>query len=64
MSKEPISKVYLILEKIDYIEQIVQNTGSITVALEDYITSRLSIILNIINNIQNKASLSKNCTYF
>ena len=27
MSKETISKVYLILEKIDYVEQIVQNSG-------------------------------------
>jgi len=36
MSKESISKVYLILEKIDYIEQIVKKSGSITKALEDY----------------------------
>ncbi len=35
MSKESISKIYLIIEKIEYIEQIVQNTGSITKALEN-----------------------------
>jgi len=29
MSKESISKVHLILEKIDYIQQIVNNAGSI-----------------------------------
>ena len=35
MSKESVSKIYLILEKIDYVEQIVKNSGSITRALED-----------------------------
>jgi len=34
MSKESISKVYLILEKIEYIEQIVENSGSITIHLK------------------------------
>ena len=47
MSKESISKVYLILEKIDYIEQIVKNNGSITVALEDSITSRPAILMHL-----------------
>jgi len=27
MSKESISKIYLILEKIEYIEQIIANNG-------------------------------------
>jgi len=47
MSKESISKVHLILEKIDYIEQIVQNNGSITYALEDSITSRPAILMHL-----------------
>ena len=48
MSKESISKVYLILEKIDYIEQIVNNnSGSITKALEDSITQRPAILMHL-----------------
>ena len=47
MSKESISKVHLILEKIDYIEQIVQNSGSITGSLEDSVTSRPAILMHL-----------------
>ncbi|MDY0121092.1 MAG: DUF86 domain-containing protein [Sulfurimonas sp.] len=47
MSKESISKIYLILEKIDYIEQIVQKSGSITLALEDFIASRPAILMHL-----------------
>jgi len=47
MSKESISKVYLILEKIDYIEQIVKKSGSITKALEDYVTQRPAILMHL-----------------
>ena len=47
MSKESISKVYLILEKIDYIDQIVGNSGSITRALEDSITQRPAILMHL-----------------
>ena len=47
MSKESISKVYLILEKIDYINQIVSNSGSITQALEDSITKRPAILMHL-----------------
>lgn len=47
MSKESISKVYLILEKIDYIEQIVENSGSIIKALEDYVTDRPAILMHL-----------------
>lgn len=47
MSKESISKIYLIVEKIEYIEQIVQNTGSITKALEDNITTRPAILMHL-----------------
>jgi len=47
MSKESISKVHLILEKIDYIEQIVQNTGGITKALEDCVTDRPAILMHL-----------------
>ena len=47
MSKESISKIYLILEKIDYIEQIVHNNKSITYALEDSITARPAILMHL-----------------
>jgi uncharacterized protein with HEPN domain len=47
MSKESISKIYLILEKIEYIEQIVQNSGSITIALEDVVTVRPAILMHL-----------------
>jgi len=39
MSKEPISKIYLIVEKIEYIEQIIQNSGNITSAILMHLTS-------------------------
>ncbi len=47
MSKESISKIYLILEKIDYIEQIVKNSGGITKALEDSVTQRPAILMHL-----------------
>ena len=47
MSKEPISKIYLILEKIEYIEQIVQQSGGISKALEDPVTSRPAILMHL-----------------
>jgi uncharacterized protein with HEPN domain len=47
MSKEPISKIYLIVEKIEYIEQIVENAGKITTALEDSVTTRPAIMMHL-----------------
>jgi len=47
MSKESIAKIHLILEKIDYIEQIVNDAGGITNALEDYITHRPAILMHL-----------------
>ena len=47
MSKESISKVYLILEKIDYVEQIINNNGGITKALEDSVTQRPAILMHL-----------------
>ncbi len=47
MSKQPLSKIYLIAEKIDYIEKIVQNSGSITKALKDPITDRPAILMHL-----------------
>lgn len=47
MSKESISKVYLILEKIDYIEQIVKKSGGITKALEDCVSQRPAILMHL-----------------
>ncbi len=47
MSKESISKVYLILEKIEYIEQIVKNSGGIAKSLEDDVTNRPAILMHL-----------------
>ena len=47
MSKESISKIYLIVEKIEYIEQIVEDSGSITKALDDSITTRPAILMHL-----------------
>lgn len=47
MSKESISKIYLIIEKIEYIEEIVKNCGSISSALEDLVTSRPAILMHL-----------------
>ncbi|MGV6828505.1 MAG: HepT-like ribonuclease domain-containing protein [Flavobacteriales bacterium] len=47
MSKEAISKIYLIVEKIEYIEEIVENTGNITNALNDVVTTRPAILMHL-----------------
>lgn len=47
MSKESISKIYLVLEKIEYVEQIVAQSGGITRALEDAITTRPAILMHL-----------------
>ncbi len=47
MSKEPLSKIYLILEKIEYIEEIVVSNESITLALEDVVTTRPAILMHL-----------------
>ena len=47
MSKESISKIYLIIEKIEYIEEIVKNSGSLSSALEDLVTSRPAILMHL-----------------
>lgn len=60
MSKESISKVHLILEKIDYIEQIVQNSGSITHALEDTVTQRPAILMHLTAIAEQFNKLKKN----
>jgi len=47
MSKEPLSKIYLILEKIEYIEEIIKNSQSITLALNDEVTTRPAILMHL-----------------
>ena len=47
MSKESISKIYLILEKITYIETIVNEKKNITNALDDIIISRPAILMHM-----------------
>ncbi len=47
MSKEPLSKIYLILEKIEYVEEIVKKSKSITLALDDVVTTRPAILMHL-----------------
>jgi len=47
MSKESISKIYLILEKITYIEKIVADEKSITNTLNGVVTSRPAILMHM-----------------
>jgi Na+/melibiose symporter-like transporter len=47
MSKESISKIYLILEKIEYIEQIVSKNGGVSKALDDVVTIRPAILMHL-----------------
>jgi uncharacterized protein with HEPN domain len=47
MSKESIRKIYLILEKITYIEKIVADENGITNALSDVVTSRPAILMHM-----------------
>jgi len=47
MSKEPLSKIYLILEKIEYIEEIIDGSKSITMALDDVVTTRPAILMHL-----------------
>ncbi len=47
MSKEHISKIYLILEKIEYIDEIVSTSGSIAHALSDATTKRPAILMHL-----------------
>jgi hypothetical protein len=43
MSKEPLARIRLILEKISYIEETVEHAGSISEALADKATYRAAI---------------------
>lgn len=47
MSKESISKIYLIIEKIEYIEKIVNDKGNISSALKDIVTARPAILMHL-----------------
>lgn len=47
MYNQNISKIYLVLEKIEYIEQIIENCGSISNALNDIITNRPAILMHL-----------------
>ena len=43
MSNNGLAKVYSILEKIEYIETIIENSGNITYALEDMQQSSIEL---------------------
>ena len=60
MSKENISKIYLILEKIEYIEEIVKNAGSITNALHDLTTYRPAILMHLTFPLLSNSTKLKN----
>ena len=47
MSKEPMSKIYLIVEKIEYIEKIVKSAGNITNVLNDSVTLRPAVLMHL-----------------
>jgi uncharacterized protein with HEPN domain len=47
MSKESISKIFLILEKIEYIEKIVADNGGVSSALADIVTIRPAILMHL-----------------
>ncbi len=47
MSKEIISNIYLIIEKIDYIEEIIDKNGTISIALNDLSTYRPAILMHL-----------------
>ena len=47
MSKESISKVYLILEKIEYIDKIIIDNNGIVKSLEDSVTLRPAILMHL-----------------
>jgi uncharacterized protein with HEPN domain len=47
MSKESIARVYLIVEKIEYIEEIILKTKGIVDALEDDIVYRPAILMHL-----------------
>jgi len=44
---ESISKIYLVIEKIEYIEEIIKEAGNITKALEDSIKYRSAILMHL-----------------
>jgi len=48
MSNNGLAKVYSILEKIEYIETIIENSGNITYALEDITTARAAIFMHLV----------------
>ena len=47
MSKELVASIHLIVEKIEYIEQIVVDAGNVTCALSDSITTRPAILMHL-----------------
>ena len=65
MSKELISNVYLILEKIEYIEKILEKSGSISSALSDLSTYRPAILMHFTSIAEQfeKIRKSSNPTY-
>lgn len=47
MSREKISKIHLVLEKIGYIEEVIKYKGNISLALSDIAVSRSAILMHL-----------------
>ena len=47
MSKESIAKIYLIIEKIEYIDKIVRTNGGISKTLDDAMTLRPAVLMHL-----------------
>ena len=47
MSREKISKIHLVLEKIGYIEEVIKYKGNISLALSDIAVSRAAILMHL-----------------
>jgi len=60
MPKENISKIYSILEKIEYIEKNIELSGSIYNALEDEISYRPAILMLLIGISEQFHTLKQN----
>ena len=47
MSREKISKIHLVLEKIGYVEEVIKYKGNISLALSDIAVSRAAILMHL-----------------
>ena len=60
MPKENISKIYSILEKIDFIEENIEKHGGIVNALNDEVTTRPAILMLLVSISEQFHKLKQN----